>query len=276
MTKEINIEAFEYNPEPDESGFFMRKEIASEQAQRMIAELKELLRTKKYKIGSGTTAEVHLFVRNASNCMKIISTHETMGTVTHTKGVTDQLWYHPVPTEARFLQDANSLAEGTDVQVPRPYYTLREMIVDDSGDKPHSFELSVLAMEYLNAVTLDSIVFRGENNFPPSFNNDIFFKKLHYFIKKLHSKGLYHRDLHASNILVDLKTGLPCVIDFGRATYADLESAYFQEIRATEKGRTILTKMTFPTDEDRLNTLENSVSNFLQWKNESIKVDAIK
>jgi serine/threonine protein kinase len=52
---------------------------------------------------------------------------------------------------------------------------------------------------------------------PESFSYEIFIKDLEDQIKKLHNAGIYHRDLHIRNVMIN-EEGLPVIIDFGTAT----------------------------------------------------------
>lgn len=68
---------------------------------------------------------------------------------------------------------------------------------------------------------------------PKNFNYEKFCKSLDEQISKMHSIGLYHRDLHDDNVMID-EEGLPVIIDFGTAkeasggelTYRDSVSIY--------------------------------------------------
>lgn len=51
---------------------------------------------------------------------------------------------------------------------------------------------------------------------PKDFKYDNFFKLLENQISLMHRAGLYHRDLHSGNVMID-KESLPVIIDFGSA-----------------------------------------------------------
>jgi serine/threonine protein kinase len=67
------------------------------------------------------------------------------------------------------------------------------------------------------------------------------------FVSRLHERGIYHRDLHEGNIMIDVNDGRPCVIDFGASTYATDYDAYRDTDSAT--GEIIIFT---ETDEERV------------------------
>jgi serine/threonine protein kinase len=95
------------------------------------------------------------------------------------------------------------------VRIPEPLYWI------DLGDK------HVLVMEKLDAVPLHLYIHNLENqpNLPIPDDMDIedFIASLESFIKSWHAKGYYHRDLHGNNVMVDVKTRKPRVIDLGKS-----------------------------------------------------------
>jgi tRNA A-37 threonylcarbamoyl transferase component Bud32 len=260
--REQLVEAVRY----DES---LQREVPPEEAKLIIEEIEGMLKTKEHQIGIGTTAEVHTFIKNEKNCFKIISTREKLGTIQKSEGSQDQIWYQPLRVEAKFLEHARSISNNA--KVPRPYYTLNESVTIEEEDekKYEQYTISALAMETLNAVTLDEVLFAGKENLPKNFDCDAFFKKLRLFVKDIHAGGMYHRDIHAGNVMVDRETGEPCVIDFGRACYSSEEEAYTQEITATEGGKRVRSVLRFTSDEMRVDSLEKSVRTYVEWKKEA-------
>lgn len=76
---------------------------------------------------------------------------------------------------------------------------------------------AAIIMEKLNAVNLQEIM-AGKESLPENFNTNDFFTRLEGYIQDVHAeKKMAHCDLYARNIMVDRETGLPLVIDFGRA-----------------------------------------------------------
>ena len=74
-----------------------------------------------------------------------------------------------------------------------------------------------ILMERIYGYTVDEVLKRP-SLLPKKFDFDTFCNTLEDSIEKLHSIGIYHRDLHAKNVMIDSKTGLPYIIDYGTAT----------------------------------------------------------
>ena len=80
-------------------------------------------------------------------------------------------------------------------------------------------EMSAILMEELQAINLQKILDRKEK-MPKSFNVDSFLDSLESYIDTLNNTiGIAHGDLEPRNIMVDIQTGLPRVIDFGRSSW---------------------------------------------------------
>lgn len=76
---------------------------------------------------------------------------------------------------------------------------------------------SAIVMERLRAINLQHII-NGDAEFPPNFDLDSFFIELEEFVEHMHSvEKVAHKDLYARNIMVDVETGDPRIIDFGRS-----------------------------------------------------------
>ena len=56
----------------------------------------------------------------------------------------------------------------------------------------------------------------------------VFSKALDEAIKKMHGAGLYHRDLHSKNVMIN-KDGMPIIIDFGTATIGSGSDFTYEE-----------------------------------------------
>ncbi len=220
----------------------------------LISYAEHLLESKKNRIGIGSTAEVHVVDVNEKHCFKIISRREVYDTAKVPTGLVKSPKYHPLPVEAEFLVDAQDLH--SNVRVPKPYYTVvREGVLEDDNRYGKN-ELSLLAMERLNAASITSIL-EGEASLPENFDPDAFFKKMREFLQRMHSiKKIHHRDLHGGNVMVDLATGLPYVIDFGSAAYGSEDDVYRDE--SPRREVTVYQK-----DSDSIDTLENKVKLFL-------------
>lgn len=76
---------------------------------------------------------------------------------------------------------------------------------------------SAIIMERLNAVNVQHIL-NGTHQYPKSFDIQTFSDGVSDYLDALHGeKGIIHGDLYPRNVMVDLETGLPRVIDFGHA-----------------------------------------------------------
>ncbi|MEZ4210831.1 MAG: phosphotransferase [Candidatus Paceibacterota bacterium] len=77
-----------------------------------------------------------------------------------------------------------------------------------------------LIMERIMGPSIGDVVSSEVNApIPEKYNHDVFFKKLKDNLKKMHDEGIYHRDLHSGNVMID-EEGDPVIIDFGSATEA--------------------------------------------------------
>lgn len=63
---------------------------------------------------------------------------------------------------------------------------------------------------------------------PKKFDFEVFVQDLDHQITLLHQAGIYHRDLHSRNIMMD-KEGMPVIIDFGTATYGTGSDLTYEE-----------------------------------------------
>lgn len=134
------------------------------------------------------------------------------------------------------LKLGNSVAEEAEIQ-----NKLRDLVVSGVF-APRIFgfyegEKSVaIIMERLDAINLQFIL-NGEEEFPEEFDLDDFIEALGEYVDEMHKLGIIHRDLEARNVMVDRKTGLPRVIDFGRSVYAEEELDKFDKMKRedTEK-----------------------------------------
>jgi len=145
-------------------------------------------------IGSGRTAEVFYSESDPSVCYKIINSTE--------------LYFNDVSKESTFLSEVLEI-KNPEVRCPKPHYSL---MVENGKGRYH-----VLVMERLDAVSIDDLLTGKEENIPRGFDFKDFFKKIESFLEKMHRAGIYHRDFHAGNIMIERGTGQPCVIDFGTA-----------------------------------------------------------
>lgn len=174
-----------------------------------------------------------------------------------------------VHEEAEYLTELYNMSD--DVIVPMPIASVvANMVRDKDGRK---LKQSVLVMQKINGYSLDKILSDPEQGkeklvFPETFNVDVFFEALRSFIIRMHhEKGIYHRDLYDRNIMVDIKTGKPALIDFGEAarfseSFAEEGEydAYGQKVLKDDHGNFIKRK---DFDLENLENLELQVRRYL-------------
>ncbi|MEJ0002339.1 MAG: phosphotransferase [bacterium] len=98
-------------------------------------------------------------------------------------------------------------------------------IETESGDE-------FFLMEKIDGINVEEALAQP-SKVPDAFSNEPFMKDLDDQIKKMHNAGIYHRDLHVRNVMID-KAGQPVIIDFGTAvegtgsdfTYEELATVY--------------------------------------------------
>lgn len=118
---------------------------------------------------------------------------------------------NPLEREAQLQGEVYDVAESlpdSRIGVPMPFYA-----TEIGADK-------MIAMEKLPAKSVDDI-FRGKGYLPEWLDIDVFCHELKLFLDELHSRGLFHRDMHVGNVMVRQSEEIPedgkwgYVIDFG-------------------------------------------------------------
>ena len=133
------------------------------------------------------------------------------------------------------------VAEGTPFErVCMKKEKAKPRILCNSVDEEHTFQakareagvntpLSLLSLETEDGKYIIMQRVMGEtvdaacNNpklLPEGFTHEAFGRSLTAALRKLHGAGIYHRDLHMQNIMIDEK-GEAVIIDFGTATYGN-------------------------------------------------------
>lgn len=105
-------------------------------------------------------------------------------------------------------------------------------------------ESSAIVMEELDAIDMQRVIL-GED-LPDTFDFETFFECLETYIDEMHAKkGICHHDLYPKNVMIDRKSGLPRVIDFGRSVWTskisqrerrDAENKDWEQFRETEES----------------------------------------
>jgi serine/threonine protein kinase len=199
------MDRFEYHTHKEAE---KEHESLEHHGQRII----ELLQNSESELGRGRTARAHHGLASPKVCYKIIPDVKS-------EFYNQGFLYTDVEGEAKFLEDLQGI--DANVRVPKVYGTIE--VYDPK-------RIDVLVMERLDAVSIDDVL-KMRDALPPSFALEDFFKKLKAFIETMHNKGIYHRDLHEGNIMIDKETGNPCVIDFGssKKLYFGDENPYVEE-----------------------------------------------
>ncbi len=220
---------------------------------RILERVEKLMSEKEKQIGKGTTAEVYFVGQNREHCYKIISRKH--GTVVQTPKGSPK--FHSLKIEGDFLNDLRGL--DSEVRVPEPYFSVVRTFEDDDGENIRDEEISVLSLERLDAVSIADVL-DGAADLPKSFNFEKFFYKLRKFFEKMHEeKHIFHRDAHAGNIMIDIKTGNPRVIDFGCSTFSTVEEAYTE---TTFKNGNKIT-LRYVNDDNYIEKVERDLRSFL-------------
>lgn len=133
-----------------------------------------------------------------------------------------------------------------------PRYVI--VVKDDTGQE-------WFIMERIDGVSIGDAMI-GLGKLPNDFNTQDFCVKLEREVKKMHSLGVLHRDLHTGNVMIDEK-GNPVIIDFGTATEGDPNSEYAYEETVSKynekKGVYELVSGKLPDDRDQLDILKANV-----------------
>ena len=182
--EKFNYESIGVTPE------VLKKENKEMLIQRSVEKLDEILDNEETFLGEGATALVHSLIPGI--CCKIFRLDKDIPPESFVNTPEDEL---DIMTKIKNLQHQ--------VHTPKPCYA---NIIETSKRK-------YLVMEELKAVSLRDIL-EGRAKFPKAFDFESFFRDIESFLEKIHNMGVYHRDLHEGNIMID-KKGKPYVIDFG-------------------------------------------------------------
>lgn len=104
-------------------------------------------------------------------------------------------------------------------RVAMAYAWSKMQIPELNDDRDYLGVVEMLSMERLNAINIEqALINPNKPNLPPNFNASNFCDALEEFIERMHTIAeVHHRDLRDVNIMIDLDTGNPIVIDFGMA-----------------------------------------------------------
>jgi serine/threonine protein kinase len=154
----------------------------------------------------GTSAEVYQDKFNDMVCYKIYRENYQPGNFRNSSR-----------REVALLEQA-SKANTDRCRVPVPYAWTRMEVPELENDRDYLGVVELVSMEKLDAVNLEYLLKSPHPAFPENFDPEEFCSALQEFIERLHTVAeVHHRDLRDANIMIDLKTGNPLVIDFGRS-----------------------------------------------------------
>jgi tRNA A-37 threonylcarbamoyl transferase component Bud32 len=169
----------------------------------LIGKIHELIHSAN-SIGKGATAEVFASKTSPGVCYKIIRNNS------------ECRFRHSAHDEGSLLAKAKEISKQSGVKVPIPYYSIVTKNIDGK-------EFEVLVMERLNSASIKEIL-SNELDVPENFDFKKFSSEIEKFFLKLHEQGIYHRDAHGGNIMIENETGAPCIIDFGGSILNELSA----------------------------------------------------
>ena len=181
--------------------------VVDKSPQAVINILNNIEKGPHEKLGAGQAGRVIASVRYPNVCYKVMFPIDTVP-----KGTND------ISVEADLQDEVAQMGEMYGVRAPEVFSFVHE------GDT------RAITMERLNAVSLRDVINR-KAELPSNFDVRRFTDSLEKYITELNNRGYYHRDLHDGNVMIDIETGNPYVIDFGHAKYTPLpDDAYDHHI----------------------------------------------
>lgn len=187
------------------------------------AEIEVLLADADKILGEGRTADVRTLASNDKVCIKIYKKPED---------IIGADFYLPPSREMYFLSRMKKV-KTQNVRVPKVYGCY------ENGSNGPSF----IMMEKLNAVSIDDIV-EGRALPPSGIDMGLFRDSMYEFVEEMHRSGIYHRDLHTGNAMIDINGKTFYVIDFGASNefIGDPEPGERGPYHITKDGEDIILK----------------------------------
>ena len=157
-----------------------------------------------------------------------------------------QIMYNDIDKEHQF----QIMARNAGVRTP---FSIMSIKTDDG---------EYLIMEKIEGSSIEEIIQKPEL-LSEKFNFKTFCDSLEDQIAKMHKAGIYHRDLHSRNVMID-KEGLPVIIDFGTATEGTGSDFTYEEsisMYDEKKGRYNFVNGYFKDDLEMVKNIKSSVKN---------------
>lgn len=210
----------------------VKKIVESKETEALAECIGELLK-KSISIGEGNNADVFIAPETSFEkvCLKLIK---------------EKPWMICNDIDTEHLFQSKALEAG--VKTPL------SLISFESNNRKY------LVMQIINGSSVKEII-NGEKELPENFNHEIFFKSLDEQVKMLHDAGIYHRDLHGGNVMID-ENGMPVIIDFGTATQGSgSDETYREEVEIYNpiKKRYEYTQNIFIDDFVNINSLRKEL-----------------
>lgn len=106
--------------------------------------------------------------------------------------------------------------------VPTPYFSVNYSYVAEIQNKKVLQKRNLLIMERVNGFSFEQIFDQKQldKNLPENFDFELFKERLLTFVNKMHDEyGIYHCDIAPRNIMIDLETHKPVIIDFDNSRF---------------------------------------------------------
>lgn len=200
-------------------------------APELEAEIVDKLRKSTKSLGKGEAGEVFQDVNDPSICYKVY-----LDTASHLNN-------EPVVELSHLMRASDIKIAG--VTAPQALYAFET----EHGQG--------IAMETIFGPDLRQVL-EDKRTLPETFDETTFFSALGKYLTAMHEKGLYHRDLHPGNVMIDEKSGLPRVIDFGKSVITFGDDPYTEQ----KRGHTTH----FTPDEINFAEIKRRVRKYIQEK----------
>jgi tRNA A-37 threonylcarbamoyl transferase component Bud32 len=199
---------------PASLGDFKHSDKDEARIQTTLERIREAAERPDLYVGEGKSAEVFRDTMESDRCYKIVTNFKEYAT------------WNSIGTEAHFLEELEDLVVDG-VRTPR---------VSSVIDRP---EIKAISMEYIDGENV-KILIEKNKPLPGNFDLKRFMTKLRAYVKAMHDRNIYHRDLHGGNVLVG-RDGNPYVIDFGQATVSFSPDYAYEAYDRTGQNRIMLT-----------------------------------